>query len=258
MKLNDLLKYLTEASISSPDAPEGSPLGQYLFAPERKDTPKPKEINTDLENEIQQALSDHYSGGGEAEKTEAGVMALFDMKERGLYSKFLEPPSGLAYRFMKCISPEKVSGVFLTGLTVEELTANPGKAIYVPDVGIVSKPNASSSIPRGGEHLSSWTIEPDLSAFSSFLHTVRDLISIVLVADIQSNDFVMNPAELSKALSYDTIMPVELIGREREVIAKGPVNVIGAAYYYADPNGPSMISGGKVHDALLKALRAGR
>ena len=44
----------------------------------------------------------------------------------------------------------------------------------------------------------------------------------------------------------------------KNIAPKGPVNVIGAAYYYADPNGPSMISGGKVHDALLKALRAGR
>jgi hypothetical protein len=93
-----------------------------------------------------------------------------------------------------------------------------------------------------------------LSAFSSFLHTVRDLISIILVADIQSNDFVMNPAELSKALSYDTIMPVELIGREREVIAKGPVNVLGAAVYYANPAGPGMVAGDKVQAELLRAI----
>lgn len=250
MKLNTLLKYLCE----EPE-PEDAPLGQYLFAPERKDTPKPKEPNTDLENEIQKALSDHYNGGGEASRTEAGVMALFDMKERGLYLNLLEPPSGLAYRFMKNVSPEKAILNFLPGLTVAEITSSPNKAFYVPDVGIVKKPNASSTVLRGGEHLSSWTIEPTWNTFSSFLTTIRGLVSIVLVADIQSNDFVMNPVNLTKALQYDTKMPFDLIDREQEVIARGPVNVIGAAYYYASPVGPMFVGGHNVQAELLRALK---
>ena len=253
MKLNTLLRYLCE----NVEAPEGSPLGQYLFAPERKDTPHPKEPNTDLEDEIQWSLHNFYNGNGTEQastETEAGVLSLFDMKEKGLYSKLLVSPSGRAYRFMKNISPERVSKLYLPGLSVEDITSNPGKAFYVPDVGIVEKPNAVSSISWGIESLSSWTIEPDLSAFVKFLHTIRDLCSIVLVADIQSNDFVMNPKQLSKSLSYDTSMPVEIIGAEQEVIARGPVNVVGAAVYYANPAGPGMVAGDKVQAELLRAI----
>ena len=257
MKLNTLLEFLLREAPAKPEAPKGAQLGQYLFAPQRKDTPEPKEPNTDLENEIQRALSDHYGGGGEAGRTEAGVLKLFDMKKRGLYSKLLDPPPGLAYRFMKNITPEKVSTAFFPMLSVEEITSSPNKAFYVPDVGIVAKPNASTTVSRGAENLSSWTVEPDLRAFESFLQTIRDLCSIVLVADIQSNDFIMNPKEFSKSLSYDSDMPVAMIGREQEVIAYGPVNVIcGAVFYYGgNPPNYSYAPGNMVQAELLRAVR---
>lgn len=261
MRLNTLLEYLFLEHVSGgEEAPAHSPLGKYLFAPQRKDTPTPKEPNTDLENKIQAALSNHYSGGdrGAVGEVEAGIMKLFDMKKRGLYLKLLDPPSGLAYRFMKNITPEKVSTAFFPGLSVDEITSSPNKAFYVPDVGLVAKPNASTTILRGAENLSSWTVEPDLKAFETFLSTTRDLCSIVLVADIQSNDFIMNPKQLSKSLSYDSDMPFSLIGREQEVIALGPVNVIcGAVYYYKSgpPRNYSYAPGNMVQAELLRAVR---
>ena len=55
MKLNTLLEYLLrEASESEvPEEYAGKPpLGQYLFAIQRTDTPEPKEENTTLESDL--------------------------------------------------------------------------------------------------------------------------------------------------------------------------------------------------------------
>jgi hypothetical protein len=78
MKLNDLLKFLTEASVAKPEAPKDAPLGQYLFAPHRADVPDPKEENTSIENDIFKDLGKHYKGadGGSKKLKRAYLLCL--------------------------------------------------------------------------------------------------------------------------------------------------------------------------------------
>lgn len=74
MRLDTLLEYLLREAKLAPEAPEGSPLGQYLFAQDRRDVPyeqnetgpteeNPKAID---ENELEAQLFNHYKGAGDA------------------------------------------------------------------------------------------------------------------------------------------------------------------------------------------------
>lgn len=108
MKLNDLLKYLNEAP--SPEAPKDAPLGQYLFAPNRKGVPPEK--NTPLETKIFNSLANHYDGASD-KTADNNIAKLADLKNKGMYQKLLVPPKGLVYRFISNVSPENASKLFL-------------------------------------------------------------------------------------------------------------------------------------------------
>jgi hypothetical protein len=57
------------------------------------------------------------------------------------------------------------------------------------------------------------------------------------VADIQSNEFFLNPDNITAYAQADrTSLDASLIKREREVIAFGPVNVIDATVIYIKPS----------------------
>ena len=246
MKLNALLKFLTEVSLdpagdtgrafmakkrlektARPEAPKDAPLGQYLFAPIRDDVPN--EPNTNLENQIQNDLTRHYAGTGNPGNIEKSLVQLFDFEKKGMYKKLLEPPAGLVYRYISNIKPEVASALFLNDLPVEQITEEPNKAFYVSPIGIVEQPSAASSVKRGKTNLSSWTTSPRNSAFSNFTETSSGRVAVLMVADVKSNNFVLNPENMSqfaKSLSMYTIED------EQEVIAYGPVNVVEASAIY--------------------------
>lgn len=249
MRLNRLLKYLLETESWEqasnrrkiegvpPEAPPDAPLGQYLFAPARSDVPKPKEKNTELEKKLSRDLGRHFEGEGDVVGIEQSLLTLMGFEKQGLYKKLLSPPTGKAYRFIKNIKPEQASKLFLNGYPVEAITANPNVAFHVGAVGAVDRPSASSTVARGETNISSWTIAPTKPNFGDFCSTRPELVAILLVADIQSNEFFLNPDNIAAHAQADrTSLDASLVKREREVIALGPVNVIDATVIYIKPS----------------------
>ena len=244
MKLNILLKYLLKEATSwsdthirtdgtGPEAPKNSSLGQYLFAPERFDTPEPQEPNTDLENTLLKDLGRFYNGGGDP-SLDKSLVKLLKFSKQGKYSKLLKPPSGLAYRFVGNIKPEEASSLFLNDLPVKEIVSKPNQAFYVSPVGIIENPSAKSSMGKLNTKMSSWTIDPTLPRMAGFASSGPGHVSVVLVANIQSNNFFMNPENLSKSLAngIGISLPKSTIEDELEVIGYGPINVLEAAAIY--------------------------
>lgn len=230
MNLNTLLEYLLKEATLAPEAPKDAPLGQYLFAPERSDTPEPKEPNTSLENTLKQRLTQHYTGSGNSKDIEKSISTLINLKNKGMYQKLLNPPSGLAYRFIPNLTPEEASTLFLNNLPVKDITAEPNKAFYVSNIGIIKNPSIRSTVRIGKSLLSSWTVKPTSPNFDDFIYTQNHTVVVLLVADISSNNFIMNPKTLGKVAVG--LHRRDLIEQEQEVIAYGPVNVLEAAAIY--------------------------
>jgi len=250
MRLNFLLKYLLKEVNLKPEAPKDAPLGQYLFAPERSDTPTPKEPNTELEDMLLANLGSHYSGGSDADSVEYGVLKLLDLKNKGWYQKLLKPPSGLAYRFISGLSPKEASTLFLNNLPTKDVTAEPNKAFYVSNIGIIERPSIVSTVRTEKTLVSSWTIKPTAPNFDDFIFCGNKSVIVLLVADIESNNFIMNPKNLVKAKL--NVSRLDRIENEQEVIAIGPVNVLEAAVTYKDGGAPYYTR--DIHKDLLRAL----
>jgi len=247
MKLNTLLEYLSlREEDLAPEAPKNSSLGQYLFAPERNDTPEPKEENTGAEQELLRVLNFFYNNGGNA-KCDRTLVKLLKLSKQGKYSKLLKPPSGLAYRFIGNLTPEQASKWYLNDFPVKEIISKPGKAFRVSPVGIVSNPAAKSSMGKLNTKLSSWTIDPTLRRMKGFLDTLQAHVGLVLVADIRSNNFFMNPENLIDTLDDDKALPRYMLEDEQEVIGYGPINCLEAAAIYV---GEDRV----IHHKLLGAL----
>jgi len=236
MKLNTLLSFLL-TELAKPEAPKDAPLGQYLFAPIRTDVPE--EENTPLEDTLQQDLSWHYLGYGDAQRKENSLVKLFSLSKQGLYPKLLKPPNGLVYRFVKNVIPGTASTMFLNGLPVDTITARPGQAFLVEPVGVVEKPASSSTINKGETDISSWTVDPKAPAFYDFCQSRYGGVSILMVAQTEGNNFFMNPKNMIKSLKPYAKGRInflcgdaDLLKDEKEVIGYGPINVIKAVYLY--------------------------
>jgi hypothetical protein len=241
MKLNTLLEYLLrEASESEvPEEYAGKPpLGQYLFAIQRTDTPEPKEENTTLESDLLTKLKYFYNSGGSKE-SEKAIKQLLNLKNQGLYTKLLKPPSGLAYRFVGGLTPEQASKLYLNNLPVEDITSEPGVAFYAEPIGVVKDPAWKSTHQVSKSKLSSWTIDPQSPQFGAFAISGPGYVSVVLVADIDSNsnNFIMNPEQLKKTINpkVEDTLPIDTIIAEQEVIGYGPINCLEAAAIYIKP-----------------------
>lgn len=230
MNLNTLLEYLLKEAALKPEAPKDAPLGRYLFAPQRKDTPTPKEQNTGGEDALLTSLERFYSSGGSKE-TETTLKQLLNLKNQDQYLKLLKPPSGLAYRFVGNLTPEQASKQYLNNLPVEDIISEPNVAFYVEPIGIVKDPAYKSTYQLSKSKLSSWTIAPTKPVFASFAYSKPGGVSVVLVADIDSNNFIMNPKQLAKNISSN-LLPLDIIKKEQEIIGYGPINCLEAAAIY--------------------------
>ena len=241
MKLNTLLEYLLrESEEEESDNPKG--YGKYLFAPERSDTPEPKEPNSKStkdnpipvdEHDLLLGLNNFY-GGEITPTTNTAMKVLFDLSQTGIddYSKLLKPPSGLAYRFVGKMTPEEASKLYLNGYPVEDIISQPNKAFYVNNIGTIKNPAAKSTMTKtkASTKLSSWTTNPN-NSFFSFVSSDIGKVSILLVADIQSNNFFMNADNVAQTLTKK-VLPTQLIKKEQEVVGYGSINVLGAAVMY--------------------------
>lgn len=249
MKLNTLLEYLlneakkpAKVPPEPPEAPADAPLGQYLFATARKDVPKPKEPNTELENTLMKDLNRHFAGEGNVNLIDASLTTLMGFEKQGLYPKLLKPPSGLAYRFMSNVSVGTASSIFLDGLDPEIIMGTSNKAFCVEPIGVIENPAYKSTVGRGTTKAASWTIAPEGYNFGDFTVTRAGSVAILLVADIASNDnFLLNPNNIADYAQENVAdFDASLIKKEREVISIGPVNVLKTAYMYVLSDMPTI------------------
>lgn len=130
---------------------------------------------------------------------------------------------------MAGLSPKEASAILLNNLPIKEIIEEPNKAFYVSDIGVIENPTIKSIVARGKTSVSSWTLNPRAPNFEKFLDSQLGECSVILVADVASNNFVINPKNLARNIPE---FGGDLIENEQEVIGYGPINVLEAAVIY--------------------------
>jgi hypothetical protein len=192
--------------------------GKVLFAPDRKDVPKPAEPNTKDEQQAWEAFKKHYIGGKDGDLVRA-LPDILAAKRKGLYREFLEVPSTYkyAYRLMSDMTSELMS---TAAGVVPDLSVSKGQKR-----GGVYKPKPSSPV-------SSWTVEPAvvsrlLQDFGSLYRRNQNSYHILLVAQIAQNrdGFIINPDK------YDDVPAMAgQFSYQREIISVKPIKLERVIY----------------------------
>lgn len=212
---------LREQNIVKPEAPPSADMGQYAFAPTRKDTPSPKEPNTQIEDKILKALR-YYIGTNQKTNLNQVAPDLMKLRKLGYYRNVLDPSKySTVYRFL-----------IVTGETLAEILGVP----EITNQEGVSGPGVLH--PREGQ-ISGWTVNP--KSFMSW-GTSNEYVAL-FIAPVQGNQFFGNPDQMALAAGMDG----EYV-REMETIAVGSVH-FDKCYYEFMPD----ISAGTVGKLIRKA-----
>jgi hypothetical protein len=224
----ELIK-LTLLLSEAPEASKDEVFGQYLFAPERKDTPKPKEPNTRKEIDLKNAMNVHYHGSPSA--LNPWIKKLDQLKNAGKYEKVLEVPQRYqyAYRFME-VDPK----------ILQQMLGGNKKAID----GQKEKDGKWRSQVGGNffaghqsrDHFS-WTVNPAIikkikEDWGTLLYSKGNKFFVVMRAKIHGggNDFLLNPDILGKSEIADEY------GYQKEVISIGDIKLDQMAYIWVRSN----------------------
>lgn len=244
-----LREALTDDSgpLPPPDEPNVAPdeaMGQYLMPAGRVDSSywrHDMEADTDLELKLRQALAYHYRSNDDWRLQDIWSQ-LVDLKNQGLYSSVLMPPSGAAYRVM---SMDADRAALFLGETPEDIASIPhGEAELAPDPPPFKPRNV----------IASWTMDPTSLAGSlgaeGFINTRDFDVTILLVADTNAGEFLMNHESLSQGW-----MVGQEYEAEREVLSGGTVPLLTAAWvWHGDEDGPKL-SPMSVMRELIDAVR---
>lgn len=210
------LPALDEEAKSSDGATSQDKFGRFLFAPERADTPKPKEENNASEERLQSALNSMY-WDNDSSQLRGWSDDLLRNIAQGKYKNMLKPnPGTLAYRFM---SLDYRAASKVLGISVEEIkNSSPNQAWYVT--------GCPNYVPT--RKLSSWTVDPEYSAMGDFVSQEEDDVAVVLVARTDGNNFILNPEEMARTGALKKIN--SKYWYEMETIGVGPIKVLEAAF----------------------------
>jgi hypothetical protein len=238
-KLSILIESLVSEELSI-DEPKGGTLGKVAFGPERSDAPK--EPNTPVEDEMFQALDQHFFDN-ESEDLEKFAPKLISLATSNKYSKVLKPNPGIAYRILSYVSLKLGSKIL--GITVKDILQQSNKAVYVPSTVKVNSPV---------QKIQSWTMVPEVERFSSLDGSYGapneddGRLYILMKANVPSSGkFFLN----SNAVEVMPILP-----NENEVISYGPVKLSGASFYYVAGNHKKS-SNKSIIQALINSVIAG-
>ena len=189
----------------------GEDFGKVLFAPDRKDIPKPAEPNTSEEQAAWEAFKKHYIGGKDGDLIRA-LPDILAAKRQGKYREFLEVPSNYKYAFR-----------LMSDMTVESCSAA---------LGVKINPAQRQGQVRGGTYttnrtVSSWTVEPGvmprlLQDFGALYRKNKESYHVVLIAPISSNKdgFIVNPDK------YDDVPAMaEQFSYQKEIISVKPIKL---------------------------------
>lgn len=189
----------------------GEDFGKVLFAPDRKDIPKPAEPNTSEEQAAWEAFKKHYIGGKDGDLIRA-LPDILAAKRQGKYREFLEVPSNYKYAFR-----------LMSDMTVESCSAM---------LGVKINPAQRQGQVRGGTYttnrvVSSWTVEPGvmprlLQDFGALYRKNKESYHVVLIAPLSSNrdGFIVNPDK------YDDVPAMAgQFSYQKEIISVKPIKL---------------------------------
>lgn len=186
----------------APDASENDELGAYFFGQERG-----LEDDTSFERQLFGAFDNHITMN--ASKKLAGMKnELDDIKASGKYSKYLEPPTNVAYRAMY-FNPGNDAKSFLGSERYEQLMNNkPGTPVVFDSF----KYNSQQGV-------SSWAYEDDESVLGVFIGETPGKVSVLLKTNTNNGDFMFNADKIADIV-LDSDMEMYL-STEKEVVLFG-------------------------------------
>lgn len=192
---------------AKPETPANAEFGRYLFAPSRKDTPRPKEENTYSEDAFETALKSWFEFNNENPLVKL-LPSITDVMRKNLYQPLLNPGGIEVYRGMKILEQQFRK-------EFPEVTIPPNEWTEFNTTHILK--------PYRERRLQSWSSSEKIASDFLGLKTDNALTwySILFTArtDAPGNFFFGKPGQLAKAASPDYT-------REQEVISVGPVNCI--------------------------------
>ena len=232
-----------------PDEPDVAPdeaMGRYLMPMDRLDSRYHRddlESDTELELDFRQALTFHYRSN-DSRYLQKVWSQLVDLKNQGLYSDILTPPAGTAYRVMSLDADRAAQ--FL-GVTPEEISS-------VPHGETKQAPNPPPFQPRARRgNIASWTMDPMSLAKSigsdQFINTRDADVTILLVADTEAGEFLMDPYNLSQGWEIG-----KEFEEEEEVLSGGVVPLLTAAWMWHGDELGSKLNPPLVMRKLLDAI----
>ena len=192
---------------AKPEAPANAEFGRYLFATSRKDTPRPKEQNTDSEDSFEVALKSWFEFNNENPLVRL-LPSIVDVMQKNQYQPLLNPGGIQVYRGMKILEQQ-----FKKEFPGVEIPANQWTEFSTEHL----------LKPYRERRLQSWSSSEKVAGDFLGLKTDNALTwySILFVArtDAPGNFFFGKPGKLAGAASPSYV-------KEQEVISVGPVNCI--------------------------------
>lgn len=193
--------------------------GNVLFAPQRKDTPRPAEPNTPPEDEAWEAFRAHYLGGRDAELID-NLPDILAAKRQNRYRDFLDVP--MRYQFAYRLMADMPMDYMKTTFKFAPKTPQEQKR------GIVSGGTYDAATRR----ISSWTVDvsvlPKLvEDFGALYRKQPQSYHILLVAKLADNRnaFLINPDKYQMAPDM-----AAQFSYQKEIISYAPVRVWKTVY----------------------------
>lgn len=212
----------------SPEAPEESLYGQYLFAPNRKDLGKneKEEENTDEEGELEVALNVWYNGDGSDLSDMIGQVK--NQVKKGYHKNILQAPVGKqAYRIISDVDLPAASKIL--NLSERDIVDTEGEPSITYSPGILT-PNSYSD-------LQSWTLSDDLGSFQHIMDNIGiysvkpGRCIIIMRAEVSDESFIINPKGIESVEGF-----AHYAYEENETISFGPVKLNRASFACASFN----------------------
>lgn len=221
------------------------PFGEHLFGYERSlPSEADPELNTDEEDDLADAMRNHYTG--EMAALTPWISQLADLESRGLYTDVLSPPMGAkyAYRMMNNVGRDvlaKILGREPQSGPTDGLHEEPGGTFLPSRVG--GRPHYSWTIDYGmfEKMLEDWGTLTDESALRRSGETQ---FLVFLRAPIAGNRFLLNPGA-TEPLADD-------YAYQDEVLSVGPIKCDHVWYVPINPE--SIAPGGSAWPLDRRAL----
>jgi len=209
-KIKKLINILLEAEMQS----NNEPFGKILFSPQRKDNVDKSEPNTVPEDNLKNALKNHYDQTT-SKDLEVDVPVILDLINQGKYNDILKPSPGYAYRILSNVFV--ADAINLLDVNEKDIIKNASDKPWIIEKPIILSPKNSKS------NLQSWTYNLLKLDFGEFRN---GRLEIILEAPVENNVFFMNPRAAEK-LSF-----ISNFSDEYETISVGSVTCSRVLVYY--------------------------